>query len=141
MRAFIEDSHELVLLRADFRLLSSPSQVSRALNSLIDEGRLVRVGAGVYVRTRRSSVTNALVPAGSLETVAAAALKRLGINAGPGAAAQRYNRRESNQLPGAVVAHTGKRRITRSIVVGGQKLQFENSYVRSASPATKEHAP
>lgn len=115
-----------VLLRRDFNGLASVSAVGRELRLLCAEGVLVRIGFGIYAKTRKSVVTGVVVPAGALETLAAEALKRLGIQAGPGAAARSYNARTSTQLPGRVVANTGSRRISRRIEVGGSRLEFEH---------------
>lgn len=126
LRKRIETSETPVLLKSDFKGLGSPTQISRSLTALIAEGALVRIGLGLYAQTRRSSVTGVLVPVGSLETLATAALQRLGIEVTAGRAAQAYNNGETTQLPGVYVAHTGMRRISRVIVVGGRQLIYEH---------------
>jgi hypothetical protein len=126
VRACIDANSSLVLLRSDFQGHCSRSQLTRALNALIAEKSLVRIGRGLYAKTKRSSVTGQIIPAGSLETLATTALKRLGIEAGPGRAARAYNAGETTQLPGFYVAHTGRRRISRTIEVGGRTLIFEH---------------
>lgn len=115
-----------VLLRRDFNGVASASAVGRELRLLCVEGSLVKIGHGIYAKTRRSTVTGAVIPAGSLETLSAEALNRLGIEFGPGAATRAYNDRSSAQLPGQLVAHTGRRRISRVIEVGGRCIRYEH---------------
>jgi hypothetical protein len=106
--------------------MGSASQVSQALRSLQVAGVLVRIGTGVYAKTRKSSVSGATVPAGSLETLATEALKKLGVSVRAGKAAAAYNVGTTTQLPGSFVVNTGTRRISRKIEVGGRALVYEN---------------
>ena len=46
-----------VLLRSDFNALGTPSSISRALQSLIKEKKLARLGYGVYAKARISTYT------------------------------------------------------------------------------------
>lgn len=124
-----------VVLRSELAPLGSSTQVSEALKKLQGEGVLVRIGTGIYAKTRRSSVTGSIVPAGSLETLATEALKKLNIAVSAGQAASAYNNRRTTQLPGAFVANTGNRRITRKIEVGGRALKYENNYRRAETSA------
>jgi predicted transcriptional regulator len=119
-----------VILRAEVAQLGSPSQVSEALKSLQAKGVLVRIGTGVYAKTRQSSVTGATVPAGSLETLATETLKKLGVEVLVSKAAKSYNSGKTTQIPGAFVANTGGRRIRRKIAVGGRAVVYENDYER-----------
>jgi hypothetical protein len=120
-----------VVIRAELAGLGSASQVTQSLKSLQDKGVIVRIGTGVYAKTRKSSVTGALIPAGSLETLASETLKRLGVTVSAGSAAAAYNAGKTTQLPGAFVANTGRRRISRKIAVGGRQLVYENDFARA----------
>jgi predicted transcriptional regulator of viral defense system len=124
-----------IVLRSEIAALGSPSQVSVALKGLQQRGVLVRIGTGVYAKTRISSVTGAVIPAGSLETLAQEALERLGVPVSPGATAVEYNAGRSTQLPGKLVVNTGRRRIRRNIAVGGRHLLYENNYGRATANA------
>lgn len=117
-----------IILRADVAKLGSASQVSEALKSLQKKGVIVRIGTGVYAKTRKSSVTGATIPAGSLETLATEALERMGVQVQAGRVAAEYNSGRTTQMPGAFVANTGSRRISRKIAVGGRELVYENDY-------------
>lgn len=122
-----------VILRTEIARLGSASQVTEALKSLQARGVLVRIGTGVYAKTRKSSVTGATVPAGSLESLATETLKKLGVTVRAGKAAAAYNSGKTTQLPGAFIANTGDRRIRRKIAVGGRSIVYENDYRASTS--------
>jgi predicted transcriptional regulator of viral defense system len=124
-----------VILRAELVKMGSSSQLSEALKALQDKGVLVRIGTGVYARTRRSSVTGAVIPAGSLETLATEALKKMGVAVKASKAAVEYNSRRTTQLPGTFVANTGRRKIRRKIAVGGRSVVYENDYSGSKASA------
>jgi predicted transcriptional regulator of viral defense system len=122
-----------VVFRSEVARLGSPAQVTAALNELMAKGVIARIGRGVYAKTRQSSVTGAVVPAGSLETLATEALQKMGVAVGAGQAAAAYNAGQTTQLPGTFVAHTGNRRISRKIVVGGRTVTYENNFQRTAA--------
>jgi len=122
-----------VILRSDIASLGSASQISEALKALQQRGVLVRIGTGVYAKTRVSSVTGVTIPAGTLESLAHEALARLGVPVSAGRAAAQYNAGRTTQMPGKLVVNTGKRRIQRNIIVGGRRLAYENHYGRAAA--------
>jgi predicted transcriptional regulator of viral defense system len=124
-----------VVLRSELADLGSASQVTQALKSLQRKGVLVRIGTGVYAKTRKSSVTGATIPAGSLETLAAEVFSKLGVEVSVGSLAAAYNDGSTTQLPGAFVANTGRRRISRQIAVGGRAVVYENDYSGTARGA------
>jgi predicted transcriptional regulator of viral defense system len=124
----VKRSKSDIILRSEVAEMGSASQISKALKSLQVKGILVRIGMGVYARTRKSSVTGAIIPAGSLETLATETLKKMGISVSAGRAAREYNSGMTTQLPGSFVANTGKRRISRKLTVGGRSLVYENNY-------------
>jgi hypothetical protein len=117
-----------VILRSELRNLGSYSQVSRSLEELVQKGKLVRVGRGIFVKTRISSLTGRPVAAGTLESVATETLKKMGIKVSPGNLTREYNRGKSTQLPMQFVVNTGARRISRKISVGGRTLMYENDF-------------
>lgn len=124
-----------VVLRAEVAKLGSPSQVTEVLKTLQNKGVLVRIGTGVYAKTRKSSVTGATIPAGSLETLAAETLRKLGITLISSKAASAYNAGVTTQVPGTFVANTGRRRIRRKIAVGGRSVTYENDFRQTAASA------
>lgn len=122
----IRRSRGKIVLRADFAGTGSPSSLSRALQSLLSRGVLIRISPGIYAKTRVSSVTGNVIAAGSLETLSVEVMKRLGVKVRPSRAAQAYNSGTTTQLPGTFVVNTGSRRISRKITVGGRTLGLEH---------------
>lgn len=114
-----------VFLRSDFRDIGSYSEVGKALNALRGEGRLVRLGYGVYAKARTSSLSGRSVPRKPLETLAREALEKLGVSAQPGRAEREYMA-GSTQVPVRVSFDTGRRRITRKLQVGREEVVFES---------------
>jgi hypothetical protein len=131
----VKQRNSNVILRSELAGMGSSSQVSEALRNLQDRGVLVRIGSGVYAKTRTSSVTGATVPAGSLETLASEMLRKLGVAMGESNAAAAYNAGQTTQLPGSFVANTGRRRISRKVAVGGRTLRYENNYTGATASA------
>jgi hypothetical protein len=68
-----------IVLRSDFAKMGSASQISTVLKNLQDKGVLIRIGTGVYAKTRKSSVIGITIPAGNLETLATETLQKLGV--------------------------------------------------------------
>lgn len=122
-----------VVLRQELANLGSASQVTEALKALQARNVIIRIGTGVYAKTRKSSVTGSIVPAGTLETLGVEALRKLRVPVTPGAAAAAYNAGAATQIPGVFVANTGRRRISRRISIGGRTLQYENNYGRASA--------
>lgn len=138
LRLSIQQQTGNVILRADVAQRGSATQVTRALKALEAMGVLMRIGTGVFAKTRASSVTGTPIPAGSLETLATEALKKLGVSASEGNAAAAYKPGSTTQLPGKFVVNTGRRRIRRKVEVGGNSVVYENDFNR---PVTTERCP
>ena len=117
-----------IVLRSELAGMGSSSQVTVALRVLQEKGLLLRIGIGVYAKTRKSSVTGAVIPAGSLETLVIETLEKLGVNVKVSKAAEAYNRGDTTQLPGRFVVNTGQHRISRKIEVGGRTVAYENDF-------------
>ncbi|CAL8474857.1 DUF6088 family protein [Caballeronia sp. S22] len=128
----IRRRHGVVILRSDFSRFGSASQVSRALAKLVAAGVLIRVGHGLYAKTRVNSFTGRSTPASPFESIAAEAFRRLGIVVGPGKLAREYNSGQSTQIPMQPIVSTGKRRISRRIEVGSKKVIYERAPNRTA---------
>jgi hypothetical protein len=82
---FIKQQKSDVVLRAELSDFGSRSQLTKSLNALMKRDVLVRIGTGIYARTRQSSITGAIIPAGSLETLATEALKKMVLHRSEGA--------------------------------------------------------
>jgi hypothetical protein len=121
----IDRKHGEVFLRSDFDYLGGYNQVGRVLRKIVREGRLVRVGQGLYARGRRSTTTGEPVPVGGLGALKEA-LCRVGVEALPSRLEQAYNAGQTTQVPtGRVVGVT--RRVRRKIGYGGVSLSFERA--------------
>jgi pyridoxine 5'-phosphate synthase PdxJ len=124
-----------VILRQELSGLGSASQITEALKALQASSVIVRIGTGVYAKTRQSSVTGAMIAAGSLETLGVEALRKLGVPVAPGKAAAAYNAGTTTQIPGVFIVNTGRQRISRRISVGGRTLKYESDFGRAATTA------
>ena len=88
-----------VILRSDIANLAEPRQISRALNSLVENGRLVKLGYGVYAKLTRSNIANTTyLKEGVLPTMRTA-LDRLNIEWEPSPEEQDYQAGRSTQIP------------------------------------------
>jgi len=88
-------------LTREFLDLGSERQVYRTLQAMVSEGRLVRLGYGVYGRARVSRLSGQAVldsPNG-LEGVGREVLNKLGIKWSLTEAQRAYNERRSTQVP------------------------------------------
>lgn len=117
-----------VLLRADFESMGSPSQISRALRELINEGKIIRLGYGVYAKARPSLLSGKPVARVTLEELAQEALQKLGVPVALGRAQEAYAAGKTTQIPVHTTFNTGRRRITRKISVGISTVRYENNY-------------
>lgn len=117
-----------IIMRSDFTLMGSQSQISRLLADFVSEGRLVRLGYGIFAKSRISSISGKAVPREPLEVLAQEAFRRLMIEAKPGKAQREYASGQSTQVPVQAVFDTGQRRISRKLTVGNRKVRYENDY-------------
>lgn len=117
-----------IIMRSDFTLMGSQSQISRLLADFVSEGRLVRLGYGIFAKARISSISGKSVPREPLEVLAQEAFRRLMIEAKPGKAQKEYASGQSTQVPVQAVFDTGQRRISRKLTVGNRKVRYENDY-------------
>lgn len=120
-----------VFLRADFADLGGYDQVGRALRALVGKGRLMKVGNGLYARTRPSLIDGTPLPAKGIREIATEALGRVGIQTTPTRLEQAYNAGATTQVPtGRVIGVRG--RVRRKILYNGVPLSFER-----AGPASR----
>jgi hypothetical protein len=117
---------EDVFLPREFADLGGETQVARALHGLVRDGRLVRLGYGVYARAviSRLSGEALLYAPGGLGGAARQALDKLGVKWEPGEWERAYNERRSTQIP-ARPALRVKGRFSRRLSDGFTELQLE----------------
>jgi len=56
-------SRRYVFMRADFGDIAGYDQVGRVLRELVKDGELIKVGYGVYTKSRKNPITGRLMPA------------------------------------------------------------------------------
>jgi len=112
----------------DFLDLSSGrGQVGRVLTKLVAEGTLIKIGHGLYAKSRKSSLSGKVIPEKSLPDLAKEALGKLGVQVLPSSAENAYNSRKSTQVPtGRVIGVKG--RVSRKIGYDGKYVTFEQIY-------------
>lgn len=115
-----------VFLRGDFTRLGSYDAVGRALRQLVDRGRLIQIGYGLYAKAERSPFTGKSAPLIGIKKLATEALGRLGKAVSSSALEAAYNSGHSKQVPtGRVLAV--KDRVRRRIGYGGNYVVLERA--------------
>src|SRR5882757_1725144 len=120
------NKREDVFLTREFKKLGGEDQVLRALRSLVDEGRLVRLGYGVYGRAvvSRLSGKPMLYSSEGFSGVARQALDKLGVEWAPPDAERAYNEGRSTPVPVTPVVPV-KRRFSRRLLYRNAELVLE----------------
>lgn len=81
VEAKLRKSRRNVFLREDFGTLGDYDQIGRAMRGLVRDGKLMKIGYGVYAKARPNCFTGKpmLAAPGGFDQVAKEALKRLGV--------------------------------------------------------------
>jgi hypothetical protein len=126
IEARIERSRDSVFLPREFAKFGGEDQVLRALRELTREGRLKRLGYGVYGRavTSRLSGQPILYSENGLLGAAREALTKLGVPWEMTAAERAYNEGRTTQVPVNPVVRV-KGRFSRRLRDGDLELQLE----------------
>lgn len=98
MKISVANSRNNVFFSKDFIKMGSEKQVSRGLQKLIYDKRVIRISKGVYVRAKESRLTGKVVPVNGLETVKEA-VNRLGYQVKETQSVKNYNSKRSTQVP------------------------------------------
>lgn len=113
-----------VVLRKDFVGLGSYRQISRILNKLVAEKKLVKIGAGLYAKAYLSQYTDIPLVNNGIDSTLREALERLGVDYEPGSAEKNYNEGKTTQVPVNNVVRL-KSRCRRQISYRNTELIFE----------------
>jgi len=95
---------------------------------LIQAGKIIRLGYGVYAKARPSILSGKPVARVSLAELAQEALQKLGVPVELGRAQAAYASGKTTQVPVRTTFNTGQRRISRKITVGIRTVRYENNY-------------
>jgi hypothetical protein len=113
-------------LTREFRDLGGERQVLRALRELTEEGKLIRLGYGVYGRAEISPITRQPMLAGDgFNAVARRALDKLNVPWEPPAAEQAYNEGRSTQVPMNPMVRLRGSRFSRKLRYKTMELALE----------------
>ena len=126
--ASLRASNSNVFLREEFNRFGNYRQVCRVVKELLDEGRILRLGYGTYVKARPSTISGKPVPDDSLVNIGIEAMKKLGIKVNAGKDMQALIRGESTQVPMLPIVNIGKARICRKLSLGTRSLVYEKNY-------------
>jgi len=118
---------EAVFLTREFRDLAGERQVLRALRALTEEGKLVRLGYGVYARAEPSPLTGRpmLAARDGFTGAAREALTKLGVAWEPTEWERAYNEGRSTQVPVNPAVRLKKGRFARRLGYAGTPLRVE----------------
>jgi len=125
IRDKIRKSRRVVFLRHDFAALGGYDQVGRVLRQLEGQGRLVRIGKGLYAKARPNRITAKpmIAAPGGFDQAAKEALNRLGVQWEPAGAEKAYQAGRT-QIPARVVVKV-KGPFNRQITFGKHRLNIE----------------
>lgn len=123
IKARISESNEFIFMPKDFFDLSDRDQVGRALRQLTKEQFLVKIGYGVYVKTRVSAYTGKILPFTDLRSIAEATLEKLGVKVLPTQYEIAYNTKQSTQVPNGFVVGVDKR-VNRKLSYGEASIRY-----------------
>jgi hypothetical protein len=127
----IDRKRRAVFLRADFADLGGYDQVGRTLRQLVRDGRLMKIGSGLYMRTRPSLLDGKPTPVKGLRVLADEALRRLGVRTTLTRLERDYGAGKTTQVPSGRRVAVNKR-VRRKIGYDGVVMSFER-----AQPATR----
>lgn len=120
----IKRSRYSTFVLSDFFDLSDRDQILRALRKLIKKKLILRVGQGVYVRTKISSATKKIIPEQNIRDIAITALKKSGVRVVPTSYEQAYNDGKTIQVPTGMVIGVN-RRVNKKIGFNGRFVKYE----------------
>lgn len=113
-----------VVLRQDFEDLGSYRQISRVFKVLMNENKLIKIGAGIYAKAYFCEILNRPVLKGGFSQICKEALDRKGIKWEYGTAIQEYNAGLTTQVPCRLVVKL-KTRYRGKISHNKQRLRVE----------------
>lgn len=117
-----------VVLRRDLMHLGSSARVDAALGALVADKRLIRLGMGVYAKTRRLTSGVRVLPS-DFSLLAEEALQKLGVEFDLHPVISDYRSGLSDQIPVRLVI-APKSRVTRKLSVGQLSVKYVQNFSR-----------
>ena len=122
----VEQTPHNVLLRQDFTHLGSYRQISRVLNTLIHQKKLVKIGFGIYAKAYESKYSDQPLMVDGFDVISREALNRLDAKWEPSSAEQDYNTGKTQQVPVHNFVRL-KTRLRRHLEYADRQLHFEGN--------------
>ncbi len=120
----INKEGQVFLFRDASDLSNNKSQISRALSQLVKQGKLIKLGFGIFAKAYYSEYLKKPILDGNPKSVFLEALTRLNVRWELGKSAQDYNSGRSTQVP-AFASVKLKSRLRRNISCGNMSLRYE----------------
>ena len=119
LRRSINRRHDEVILRSELANLCSPSQLTNALDTLIQEGTLMRVSSGVYAKGNMN-LKDSEQPSSKVKDLAAEVFKKLGLNI-------ELTQTDVDSKREVFVVDCGNHRLSRKFNLGYVTIEYSNS--------------
>ncbi len=114
-------------MRSEFEPFGSPSRVTRAIQDLISEGKIIRIGAGVYCVTKKGVGSESPILNMPLEEAAEKAMVKLGIQFQASKAIRDFNEGKTNQVPMRIAYEAKNRRVSRKFSLKQKEIFVESN--------------
>ena len=122
----ITRSKQNVFMRRDFEDLGGYNQIGRVLRQLVQSKILIKIGYGLYAKTKKSALSGNIIPVKPLPNLAKEAIERLGLKTSPSKLELDYNAGRTTQVPtGRLIAVKGC--ISRKIGYNGVYISYERA--------------
>lgn len=124
MQYRIKRSKSSVFIPSDFFDLSDRDQVGRVFRKLVAKGLLIKIGQGIYARTKISKINQKPIPEKDIRSLAIEALEKYGVKVVESTYDKAYNNGNTTQVPTGRVIGV-RQRVSREIGFNGKYIKFE----------------
>ena len=126
MERRLDDLGGNVVLRKDFKGMADDDQIGRGMRALVQKGKIVKIGQGIYAKATIGPLSGKIVPRKDITELAREAMNRLGYEVVQTKWEKDYAERKTEQIPLGRVVGVNKR-VRRKISWGGRSVGFERS--------------